>query len=129
VQAVIGGSLLLIGLALFLAPEATLTLWPWALTPLTARAIGAWLIGLGITGVHAAREGDLLRARPVLVSMIVFCALQFVALARYPSELAWGSPAAAIFLAYLAALLLIGLYGVLATRGRTDRPVAAGGPA
>src|SRR5207244_13401937 len=33
-------------------------LWPWRLTPLTARAIASWLIGLGIVLVWAILERD-----------------------------------------------------------------------
>jgi hypothetical protein len=105
-----------LGIALLLAPTVAAPVWPWALTPLTARAIGAWLIGLGIAAGHAAYEADLLRARPMLVSSVVFGVLQFVALARYPGELAWGSPNGWIYLLVLVVLLLVGLYGWVAGR-------------
>lgn len=117
----IGATLILLGLALFLAPEATRGVWPWALTPLTARAIGVWLIGLGFAAAHTAYENDLHRTMPVLVSTIVFCALQFLALARYPGELAWGTPGALIYLLYLLALLVIGVVGVLGARATAAR--------
>ena len=40
--------LLTVGVALLVAPERAASLWLWPLTPLTARAIGAWLLGTGI---------------------------------------------------------------------------------
>lgn len=117
----IGATLTLLGLALFLAPEATLGIWPWALTPLTARAVGVWLIGLGLAGIHTAYENDLQRTLPLLTSMIVFCALQFLALARYPGEFAWGTPAALVYLIFLLALLTVGVVGVLGARATAQR--------
>lgn len=56
--AVQAGTLLGFGLTLFVAPEATATLWPWALTPLTGRAVGAWLLGLGVAAAQACAEDD-----------------------------------------------------------------------
>jgi hypothetical protein len=55
------GVLILLGLALLFAPLEAMRLWPWTLTPLTARAIGAWLVGLGIAAAHETWENDLLR--------------------------------------------------------------------
>ena len=43
---------------LLIAPTAVMALWPWTLTALTGRAIGAWLIGLGIAAGHAASFVD-----------------------------------------------------------------------
>lgn len=37
----------LIGTALFLLPQQAAPLWPWSLTPLTARVIGGWYLGGG----------------------------------------------------------------------------------
>ena len=44
-----------LGIALFAAPDAVARIWPWPLTPLTARAIEAWLVGLFL----AFQLGDL----------------------------------------------------------------------
>jgi hypothetical protein len=46
--------LLLVGVPLLLAPTVLLGAWPWALTPLTGRAIGAWAIGIGTIAAHPA---------------------------------------------------------------------------
>jgi hypothetical protein len=62
VQAVMLG----VGMPLLLAPTAMLGVWPWALTPLTSRAIGAWAIGIGTIAAHAAWENDWWRLRPMM---------------------------------------------------------------
>jgi hypothetical protein len=98
------------GITLFLLPDASRPLWPWTLTTLTARAIGAWLVGLGVIMIHAFREGDLARIRPVGGGLTLFGVFQLVALARYPDRMAWGTPAAWLYLLFLASLLPIGLY-------------------
>src|SRR4051812_1639194 len=43
-----------VGIALFLAPSDAKDLWAWMLTPLTARAVGAFVTGFGITALLAA---------------------------------------------------------------------------
>jgi hypothetical protein len=45
------------GTALFLAPQTTAALWPWALMPLTGQAVGAWLIGVGVTAAQTSITG------------------------------------------------------------------------
>ncbi len=111
-----GAALIGLGMALFLAPTATLGLWPWLLTPLTARAVGAWLIGLGIAMVHAAWEADWERVRPAMIGLAVFGALQLVNLLRYPTVVNWSSPTAWVYAAGVTAALVMGCYGLWAAR-------------
>src|SRR5262249_51395246 len=84
--------MILLGIGLLIAPSAIAPIWPWPLTELTGRAVGAWLIGLGIAAGHQVLENDLIRIRPALISSIVFSILQFIALARYPGEPNWSGP-------------------------------------
>ena len=53
VQAVI---LFALGAYLYAAPVDAASLWPWPLTPLTGRAVGAWLLGTGFIAAHVAIE-------------------------------------------------------------------------
>jgi hypothetical protein len=111
-----GSAMAVLGVALFVAPEVTKGIWPWTLTPLTARAVGAWLIGLGIATAHAGREADWGRVRPGAMGLAVFGALQLVALARYAATPQWGTPSAWVYLLAVIAALAIGLYGLWAAR-------------
>ena len=106
----IGGGMMAIGVVLFATPAAIIPVWPWALTPLTARAIGAWFLGIGLAAFFAYRENDFVRIRPLGGGYTFFSLLQLVAIARYPGEFGWSNPAAWIYLALLIALLPIGLY-------------------
>ena len=106
--------LLGLGVALFVAPTAAGQVWPWALTALTGRAVGAWLIGLGVAAAQLCWENDWSRIRPAAASYVVFAALQCVALARYPGTPDWGSPRAWAYVAFLASMLAVSAGGALA---------------
>lgn len=63
------------GAGLFVAPTVVGTVWPWVLTPLTGRAVGAWLIALGVGAPPPTRAaltsegGRAPRPRPVLLKL------------------------------------------------------------
>ncbi len=110
-----------IGVALFALPGTTLISWPWTLTALTARAIGAWLLGIGIGVFHGVREDDLARIRPLGGGLTAFAILELLALARYPADMHWDAVGAWVYLLFLASLLPAGLYawfGPRVFRGR-----------
>ncbi|HLA46720.1 MAG TPA: hypothetical protein VJ207_04020 [Thermoplasmata archaeon] len=117
---VVGGGMMAVGLVLFATPAAIIPVWPWPLTPLTARAIGAWFLGIGLGAFLAYRENDFARVRPVGAGYAFFAVLEFVALARYLGEVSWSNPAAWVYLAFLIALLPIGLYLWLGFRERRE---------
>ncbi len=95
--------------------------WPWALTPLVARATAAWLISLGVAAAHALLERDARRLRPAAVGYVVLVVLQVIALARYPDRFAWGSAAGIIYLIVLATMLLVGSVALARGRSRSQR--------
>ncbi len=68
--------LLPLGVLLFLAPASTLPVWTWMLTPLTAHAVGAWLLGLGIAAAHATWENDWNRLNPLRLSILPWASLK-----------------------------------------------------
>ncbi len=55
-------------------------------------------------------EDDLTRIRPLGAGLTVFGLLQFVALARYPSAMAWEIPAAWLYILFLVAVVVSGAY-------------------
>lgn len=112
------------GIALFVAPETLASSWPWLLTPLTARAVAAWLLGIGVAAAHAVREDDPTRVGAAMVSYVVLALLQLIALARYPGDVAWARPKAWIYVAVLLSMLIVGAYGTRSSR-RSRAPAAA----
>src|SRR5215470_14740912 len=104
--------LLGVGVTLFAAPAHAAPLWPWTPTPLVAQATGAWLISLGVAAAHARAERDARRLRPAAVGYVLLALLQAIALARYPHQFDWGSPAGIIYLVFLGVMLLTGAAGL-----------------
>ena len=41
---------------MFVSPQAMISIWPWALTPLTARILGGWFGLLGVGGLYASQD-------------------------------------------------------------------------
>lgn len=110
----VGAAMLATGAALLVDPDWVAGEWPWTLTPLTGRAIGAWLVPLGFAACLAIRERDLARLGPACVAFAAFGVLQAIALARFGDDVSWGEAGTWAYLAWLAALVAIGLYGALA---------------
>ncbi|MET1087365.1 MAG: hypothetical protein ABWY04_09640 [Arthrobacter sp.] len=104
----IAAVLLLYGVALLAVPLPAATWWPWQLSELTARATGAWLVGLGWSAAQGQFSGDLRTVRPVALTSVAFVILQAFALLRYGSALTWRSPQA---IGFVTVLLAIGLAG------------------
>lgn len=44
------------GIFMFIFPQPMITIWPWALSPLTARILGGWFGLLGIGGFYVSRD-------------------------------------------------------------------------
>lgn len=100
--------LLATGTALLAVPATVAEIWPWTITPLTGRAIGAWLLSLGVAAAHALVEGDLRRLVPAAWAYLGFAVFQAWALARYSDDMAWGEPLAYAYLAFLTSTLVVG---------------------
>ena len=109
---------LLLGSGLLITPLTVAPIWPWPLSALTGRAVGAWLIGIGILTGQAAWENDLQRVRATMASLIAFAFLQILALLRYSSEISWSNPASWLYILSLLILALIGFHELLQSRAR-----------
>ena len=100
--------LLGVGAYLFLAPTAASSLWPWPLTPLTGRAVGAWVFSLGVGAAHCLWENDPRRVRPAAVGYLALGLLQALAVARYPATIAWDEPQAVIYALFIVSFVVTG---------------------
>ena len=116
----------LAGLALLLAPTWAADGWPWPLTELTARAVGAWLVGLGWAAGHARVIDDVARVQPLGMTGVAFVVLELVALARYGDALDWTGGPAVAFLLGLGGIAVVSVWILALGRRRGDGTVRAG---
>jgi hypothetical protein len=121
--------MLVVGVTLFVAPASAGTLWPWPLTPLTARVVAAWLVAFGVAAAATLVERDLDRLAAGAVAYTVFGALALLALPRFGDVADWGSPAGIGYLVVAVSVVPVGAAGsLLAVRARR-RPAGGATPA
>jgi hypothetical protein len=128
----LGAALVALGAGLLLAPAALAPLWPWALTPLTGRAVGAWLMGIGVIAGQASWENDADRVRGAMWGLVALGGLELAALARYQGTVDWSRPGAWVYVLALLAVAGAGLGGALTRRPAASRrrpTTAAAAPA
>ncbi len=116
-----GAVILAIALFLFLVPAAAAAIWPWSLTPLTARVVGGWFALPGVVGLCFASDRRWSAWRITLQSQLIGIALILLGVPR-----AWGDFDQAnlmtwVFIGGMTALLLAlgGLYLAMEGRRRT----------
>jgi hypothetical protein len=102
-----------LGLALFLLPDAMTPLWAWPLTPLTGRAIGAGFLTMTAASVWFLRENDWNRARVGTIPYLLVGALQLLALPRYAGTIDGTRPGTWLYILFMLAVLLGGLYAAI----------------
>jgi hypothetical protein len=118
-----------VGIALFVAPSTAETLWPWTLTPLTARVVAAWLIAFAVAAVLTVLERDLDRLAAGTVAYTVLGVLELLALLRFSGEPRWDSAAGIGYLVVLVSVVPVGAAGWLAAVRARRRPAPDATPA
>ncbi len=94
----------LTALFLFLFPAAAAAIWPWSLTPLTARVVGA-IFALGLAGVEVLADRRWSSARILVQVATIMLGLMLIAAVRSVGDFAADRP--------LTWLLAAGLLGSL----------------
>ena len=92
---------LLVGVSLFLVPDSMSALWPWAVTPLAARAVSSWLCAFGVACATLTFENDIRHGAGTCSSLFAFCILELMVVARYASAIDWTKPLAAAYILFL----------------------------
>ena len=104
VVAAIGAVAVAAGLFLFLLPTRSIANWPWTLTPLTSRVMGAVFL-LGIAGLGVLADPRWSATRLMLQVQVFMLALILIAAARAHAEFDSSRP--------MTWLLLVGLAGAM----------------
>jgi hypothetical protein len=110
--------LVLSGTVMLLLPDRAIPYWPWGLSALTCRAIGAWGIGNGVFTIQAFIENDWERLRPFMPSWGLYGVLQLVNVLIYNETLNWGQASAWIYLIFMIWIFLVGGYGTLVLKSK-----------
>ncbi len=119
---VIGVGMLGIAAWLYLWPESAINTWPWALTPLTARAAASFVALPGVAWIAMAVDGRWSAARVMLTTVAFGLVLLLIAVTRAWDQFDHGNPLSIIYVAGLVTTLLaIGVLG-LWMRARVQRP-------
>jgi hypothetical protein len=109
-----GAVMLGAGLLLLVGPGAADDVWPWALSPLTSRAIGSFLFGIGLAALIAVRDDDPLSFRGAALAYTALGLLELLALNLHIPDLGDRPLATTLYAAFWVAVILTGGYGLRA---------------
>lgn len=109
---VVGSFTLLIAVLLFLQPNLMISIWPWKLSPLTARVVGAMFVLPGVLGLEFAIDSRWSAMRRILESQALSILLILISTSRDWGSMNHAGFAPQIFAFGMTALLtcIIGLY-------------------
>ena len=93
------------GIIMFLAPQQVISIWPWMLTPLTCRVLGA-IFCLGSAGIGVLVDPRWTTVRLMLQVEALMVSLMLVAAARARTEFDTGRPVTWLLLVGFVAVLL-----------------------
>lgn len=103
------------GIGLYISPSVFDGAWPWALTPLTARAIASFLLGFAVASAIAVRADCLRRFRGAALAYAMLGGLELLGAVIHSTDFDSGG-ALTVFLAFFATVLAAGLAGSLLRR-------------
>lgn len=106
-----GAIMLLFGSVMLIFPDLIIPIWPWKLSALTCRAIGAWGVAIGIVAVQATWENDWRRLFPAMLTYAVYGLLQVINILRFPTTLNWSSFSAIFYTIFVISIVLVGTFG------------------
>lgn len=111
---VLGIALSLIAFIAFFFPNVIIPIFPWKLTPLTARSLSGWLVAVGTLMLFMRRENSRTRSRLSTTMLILVLPSLLMQMGRYANEVNWASPTLWIGLLIFA---LTGLCGLILAIG------------
>jgi hypothetical protein len=117
------------GLVMFLAPSQVIAIWPWPLTPLTCRVVGA-IFCLGSAGIAVLVDPRWTTLKLMLQVEVLMVTLTLVGVVRARTEFDPGRPLTWLLLGGFLAVLVGSMYLWYAMERRprrTDRPGLATG--
>jgi hypothetical protein len=109
-----GGILTIVAILAFFFPNLLIPIFPWQLTPLTARSLSGWLVAVGTLMLSMSRENDRTRSRLASPMLILILPMLLMQMARYANEVNWSSSVLWIGLILFA---VVGFCGLVIANG------------
>ncbi|MET0818868.1 MAG: hypothetical protein ABWZ67_15000 [Solirubrobacteraceae bacterium] len=113
-----GGAVTFAALLAFAVPQATIDVWPWTLTPLTARIVATVMALFGSLWLSVSLRGGTTAARIPLEAHAVGLAFLLLAAARAHGDVDWANPLAVCLVIGVAAMVVVDLW----VRAHLSRP-------
>jgi hypothetical protein len=114
-----GGAMLAIAVWMYVLPASAIEIWPWSLTPLTARAVAAFVALPGVAWLVMAWDGRWSAAVVMLQTVAVGLVMLLIAVVRAWNEFDSADPATYVYVAGLGGTLVaIGALGLFMRRLR-----------
>jgi hypothetical protein len=109
---IVGAVLFLIALFMFIFPQTAISIWPWTLTPLTARVVAGWFALPGVVGMAFATDVRWSAWRITLQSQIAGVVLILIGVVRAWSNFDTSKLTTWLFVIGMVALMaaLVSLY-------------------
>jgi hypothetical protein len=125
-----GVGILAVATWLYVWPQSAIDAWPWVLTPLTARAVAAFVALPGVAWLAIAVDGRWSAARVMLTTVAIGLVLLLIAVARAWDEFDHTNALSFVYVAGLAATLaVIALLSVwMSAHVRRGKEVPSGAP-
>jgi hypothetical protein len=102
----VGGAVVCAALLAFALPQSAIDIWPWTLTPLTARIVATVIALFGSLWVSVAVSGGRTAARIPLEAHALGLVFLLIAAVRGSGDIDWTNPLAAVLVAGVAAMAL-----------------------
>jgi len=122
-----GAAVTAAGLVLYAVPGPAARHWPWEVSELDVRVIGAWCLAFGVALLLSWREAELRRVRNGMAALVCTGVLGLAGLVRFADEVSWSSPGAWAVVLVLLSFTGLGLSGV-GVSVLLDPPEAPGPP-
>jgi len=121
---VVGGAAIVVAAVFFIAPQAQIDLWPWTLTPLTARVLASFTFQVGVGAVLLSLDSRWSGWRLLIQTFFVATAFLLVGAVRAFDDFDTGNALTWVYLACLvgSALGLFVLYRRCESRPVTTLP-------
>ena len=107
---ILGGGLTIGAFLVFIFPGLLIPIFPWQLTPLTARSLSAWLITVGTIMLSMSRENSRTRARLATPMFMLLLPALFLQRIRFADQVNWVNPALWLSLLLFALVGFCGLF-------------------